>query len=227
MINNDAMETVRILSMEHLTHDVIRVEVEKPAMLTYLPGQAVDISINQPGWENEKRPFTFTSLPGDDHLEFTIKTYPERNGVTQKLLSLSKGDELFIYKPFGDITYKGEGVFIAGGAGITPFIAIFKQLEKNNQVGNNKLIFANKTRADIILEEKFSTLLGDRFINILSDEQLDGYEHGYISAELIKKQMDGHLNYVYLCGPPPMMTAVEKHLAALRVADDFIVKEGF
>jgi ferredoxin-NADP reductase len=115
----------------------------------------------------------------------------------------------------------------AGGAGVTPFIAIFKQLEKNNQVGNNKLIFANKTKADIIFEDKFTTLLGDRFINILSDEQLEGYKHGYISAELIKKQMDGHLNYIYLCGPPPMMGAVEKHLAALGVADDFIVKEGF
>ena len=221
------METVKIISMEHLTHDVIRVVVEKPEGLTYLPGQAVDLSINQPGWENEKRPFTFTSLPEDDHLEFTIKTYPERNGVTQKLLSLGKGDELFIYKPFGDIAYKGEGVFIAGGAGVTPFIAIFKQLERNNQVGNNRLIFANKTKADIILEDKFHLLLGNKFINILSDEELEGYEHGYISAELIKKHMDRQSRYIYLCGPPPMMAAVEKHLSLLGVADDFIVKEGF
>lgn len=221
------MDTVKIISIEHLTHDVIRLKVEKPAMLTYLPGQAVDISINQPEWEKEKRPFTFTSLPDEDHLEFTIKTYPERNGVTQKLLSLGKGDELFIYKPFGDINYKGEGVFIAGGAGVTPFIAIFKQLEKNNQVGNNKLIFANKTKADIILEDKFNLLLGNKFINILSDEELEGYEHGYISAELIKKHMEEHSPYIYLCGPPPMMGAVEKHLSTLGVADDFIVKEGF
>lgn len=221
------METVKIISMKHVTHDVVRIVVEKPGTISYLPGQAVDISINQPGWESEKRPFTFTSLPEDDHLEFTIKTYPARQGVTQKLLSLTKGDELFIYKPFGDITYKGEGVFIAGGAGVTPFIAIFKQLEKNNLVGNSKLIFANKTKADIILEDKFKALLGEKFINILSDEELDGYEHGYISAELIKKQMDGQTNYFYLCGPPPMMAAVEKHLSSLGVEDNFIVKEGF
>ncbi|HEY6913034.1 MAG TPA: FAD-binding oxidoreductase [Paludibacter sp.] len=221
------METVKIISLEHLTHDVVRLVVEKPGTISYLPGQAVDLSINQPGWEKEKRPFTFTSLPEDDHLEFSIKTYPARQGVTNKLLSLHAGDELFIYKPFGDITYKGEGVFIAGGAGVTPFIAIFKQLERNNQVGTNKLIFANKTKADIILEERFHTLLGNKFINILSDEEIDGYEHGYISAELIKKHMDGQSNYFYLCGPPPMMTAVEKHLSSLGITDSFIVKEAF
>lgn len=221
------METVKIISIEHLTHDVIRLVVEKPEGLTYVPGQAVDISINQPGWENEKRPFTFTSLPEEDHLEFTIKTYPDHNGVTKKIHSLSKGDELFMYKPFGDIAYKGEGLFIAGGAGITPFIAIFKQLERNNQLGNNKLIFANKTKADIILEDKFKILLGNKFINILSDEELQGYEHGYVSAELIQKHMNGHSSYIYLCGPPPMMAAVEKHLSTLRVADNLIVKEGF
>ncbi|HLN73818.1 MAG TPA: FAD-binding oxidoreductase [Prolixibacteraceae bacterium] len=221
------METVKIISMEHVTHDVIRLVIEKPGTISYLPGQAVDLSINQPGWENEKRPFTFTSLPEDDHLEFTIKTYPDRQGVTNKLLSLHKGDELFIYKPFGDITYKGEGVFIAGGAGVTPFIAIFKQLERNNRVGNNKLIFANKTKADIILEDRFHLLLGSKFINILSDEKLEGYEHGYISAELIQKHMDGQSSYFYLCGPPPMMAAVEKYLSSLGISDSFIVKEAF
>lgn len=221
------METVKIISIEHLTHDVVRMVAEKPEGLTYLPGQAVDLSINQPGWEQEKRPFTFTSLPEEDHLEFTIKTYPAHNGMTQKLLSLKVGDELFIYKPFGDITYKGEGIFIAGGAGVTPFIAIFKKLEKDGQVGNNILLFANKTKADIILNDKFNSLLGTKFINILSDEELEGYEHGYISAEIIKKHINGHSSYYYLCGPEPMMTAVEIHLSSLGIADNFIVKEAF
>ena len=221
------MERVKIISIEHLTHDVLKIVAEKPATINYQPGQAVDISISKQNWEQELRAFTFTSLPDDEHIEFTIKTYPSHNGVTAQLLSLNKGDELLIHDVFGDIAYKGEGIFIAGGAGVTPFISILKQLEKENRIGNNKLIFANKTKADIILEDKFRQLLGDNFINILSDENIANYEYGFISADLIKKHTDEHSQYFYLCGPEPMMQAVEKHLSALGISESFIIKEAF
>lgn len=221
------MERVKIISIEHLTHDVLKIVAEKPATINYQPGQAVDISLGKPNWEEELRAFTFTSLPNDHFLEFTIKTYPSHNGITQQLLSLHKNDELLIHDVFGDITYKGEGLFIAGGAGVTPFIAILKQLEKEHKIGNNTLLFANKTKADIILKDKFQQLLGEHFINILSDEKNENYEHGYISADLIKKHISEHTQYFYLCGPDPMMQAVEKHLSSLGIADHFIVKEAF
>jgi ferredoxin-NADP reductase len=221
------MERVKIAAIEHLTHDVLRIVAEKPATISYQPGQAADVSISRQNWEQELRAFTFTSLPDDAYIEFTIKTYPSHNGVTGQLLSLDKGDELLIHDVFGDIAYKGEGIFIAGGAGVTPFIAILKQLQKENNAGNNKLIFANKTKADIILEDKFRQLLGDNFINILSEENIADYEHGYISADLIKKHADGHSQYFYLCGPDPMMQAVEKHLFSLGIPESFIVKEAF
>ncbi len=221
------MERVKILSTVHLTHDVLGITAEKPAGITYTPGQAADISIGKQGWEQEMRAFTFTSLPDDDHIAFTIKTYPARHGVTGQLLSLTEGDELIIHDIFGDIAYKGEGLFIAGGAGVTPFIAILKQLEKENRIGNNKLIFANKTKADIILEDWFSRLLGDNFINVLSDEENADFRHGYISADLIKQYMDGHLEHVYLCGPDPMMQAVEQQLSSLGITGGAIVKETF
>ncbi|HUN01406.1 MAG TPA: FAD-binding oxidoreductase [Niabella sp.] len=221
------MERVKILTIEHLTHDVLKIVAEKPATVNYQPGRAVDISISKQNWEQELRAFTFTSLPDDGYIEFTIKTYPSRKGVTEQLLTLNKGDELLIHDVFGDITYKGEGVFIAGGAGVTPFIAILKQLEKENKIGNNKLIFANKTKADIILEDKFRQLLGNNFINILSDERNANYEYGYISADLIKRHVNEHSQYFYLCGPELMMQAVEKHLFALGISDSFIVREAF
>ncbi len=219
--------TSKIKSIGHVTHDVLKITLEKPEKISYQPGQAVDISINKPEWLEELRPFTFTSLPDEDHLEFVIKTYPPHNGVTNQLLSLKAGDELLVHDPFGDIIYKGEGIFIAGGAGITPFIAIFRYLERENKIGNNKLIFANKTRADIILEDKFRELLGKNFINVLSDEKVEGYEHGFITADIIKKYMDSTTQYFYICGPDPMMAAMEKNLASLGVDASRIVREGF
>lgn len=147
-----------IKAIENLTPDVLRIVTTKPKRISYKPGQAVDLSINQPDWKDELRAFTFTSLEEDNNLEFTIKTYSERNGMTHELTKLKAGDELIIQHPFGSITYKGPGVFIAGGSGITPFLAIFKMLERNRAIGENKLIFGNRTQKDIISEEYLGKL---------------------------------------------------------------------
>lgn len=221
------MERVKILTIEHLTHDVLKIVAEKPTAINYHPGQAADVSIGKQNWEQELRAFTFTSLPEDEFIEFTIKTYPSHNGVTEQLLLLNQGDELLVHDVFGSIAYHGDGIFIAGGAGVTPFIAILKQLERENKMGNNKLIFANKTKADIILEDKFRQLLGNNFINMLSKEKNQNYGHGFISASLIKEHTNGHSQYFYLCGPEPMMQAVEKELSSLGIPESFIVKEAF
>src|SRR3989338_3384621 len=218
---------VKVESVNKITHDILKIVTEKPDDFLFHSGQATEVSINKKGWKEKKRPFTFTGLPSDDYLEFTIKTYPEHQSVANELLHLKKEDELILHDVFGTITYKGEGVFIAGGAGVTPFISIFRNLEKENKVGNNKLIFANKTKADIILEAEFKGLLGTNFINILSDEHVKEYAHGRISSEFIKANSDGLNKLFYLCGPPPMMEAIEKQLTGLGVITDSIVKEVF
>jgi ferredoxin-NADP reductase len=217
---------LKIISIGHITGDVLQIKLEKPAGIEFTPGQAGDISINQEGWREEIRPFTFTGLPGDNFLQFTIKTYPERQGVTNQLLTLKAGDELILHGVFGEISYKGEGCFIAGGAGITPFIAIFRYLRSINKIGDNKLIFANKSKADIILKQEFEQLLGKNFINILSGEQVDGYSHGYITEAFLKANIRDFSKYFYVCGPPPMMDAMEKILPDLGIPESRIIKEG-
>ncbi len=217
---------VKILSIRHITHDVVQIETEKPIHYEFIPGQATDISINREGLKQELRPFTFTSLPGDDHLQFTIKTYPERNGVTKELLNLRENDELIVHDIFGDIRYKGDGIFIAGGAGITPFISIFKQLVASGEIYRNKLVFANRTKADIIHEERFRNLLGADFVNVLSEEKAEGYAHGYVTEELLKPLVATE-KYVYVCAPPPMTDAVIEILKNLKVPESLIIQEGF
>lgn len=220
-------QIIKIRSVKKITHDVLLIVTEKPQGYKFNPGQATELSINKTGWDKERRPFTFTCLPEDSYLEFTIKTYPAHKGVTNELLQLKANDELIIGESWGTISYKTEGVFIAGGAGVTPFISIFRFLQSENKIGNNKLIFANKSKADIIHEEEFRTLLGDNFINILSDEELDGYSHGYINEEFLKENIAGLKEKIYLCGPEPMMNTVEKQLSNLGVEPGLIVKEEF
>ena len=134
---------------------------------------------------------------------------------------------MILHDVFGDIAYKDEGVFIGGGAGVTPFISIFRYLHSKNEIANNKLIFANKTKADIILEEEFKNLLGANFINILSDEKVDGYANGYITEDFLKVNIGDLNKNFYVCGPPPMMDVIEKILANLHVDEKLIIKEAF
>lgn len=216
---------VAIKSLKLITHDVLQIVTEKPADYDFTPGQATEVSINKPGWTEEKRPFTFTSLPESDVLGFTIKTYPSHKGVTNELLKLKKDDELILHDVFGAITYRGKGVFIAGGAGITPFISIFRFLQSIKEVDGNKLIFANKSEEDIILKNEFESLLGSNFINILSDEKTKNYAYGLISESFLKTHMDNSCKNVYVCGPPPMMEAVTKQLSAVGVDENVIVVE--
>lgn len=218
---------LKITSIENATHDALRITLEKPQSFQFKPGQATDVAINKESWKDEKRPFTFTCLPGDDHLEFTIKTYPSHKGVTNELLQLKPGDELIIGDAWGTIGYKGEGIFIAGGAGVTPFISIFRDLKSRNEIGNNKLIFANKTQADIINEAEFENMLGENFINILSAEKTDKYPQGYITEDFLKTKIGDPNKYFYVCGPDPMMDAMEALLLNLNVHKDMIVKEEF
>jgi len=217
--------TVKVTSVDKVTHDVLKIVVEKPLHFTFTPGQATEISINKEGWIDERRPFTFTCLPENDYLEFTTKTYPACKGVTNQLLQLKKEDELILHDVFGAIAYQGEGLFIAGGAGITPFISIFRYLQSKNEVGSNKLLFANKTKADIIHEQEFKKLLGDNFINILSDEKAEGYNYGQFTKDFLKTYLPAAGKYIYVCGPPPMMDAIEQFLSDLKVNGKFIIKE--
>lgn len=206
---------VKILSVEPVTHDVRRFKVEKPLGYQFIPGQATEVAVNKTEWKNERRPFTFTSLNEWDHLEFTIKIYPEHKGVTDQLGKLEAGDELLLHDVWGAIRYKGEGMFIAGGAGVTPFIAILRQLQKEKKLGNNKLLFSNKTKNDIILKDEFEKMLGKNFINTITEEAVPGYDHHIIDEEYLKQKVNNFDQDFYICGPEKMVDAIKNILQKL------------
>jgi len=216
---------VKILSVTYITHDVKRFLVEKPKGYKFTPGQATAVSINSPKLMDQKRPFTFTSLPEDKHLELVIKIYDEHDGITRELDLLKADDELIIGPAWGAIHYKGSGYFIAGGAGVTPFISIIRHLSKENNNEDNKLFFSNKTARDIILKEELHKHLGEDFINILSREDTDEYLSGHIDKTFLQTYIDDFSKQFYLCGPPQMIQDLSKNLQELGAHVNSIVFE--
>ena len=216
---------VKIISIEPVTHNVKHFKVEKPGGYQFIPGQATEVAINKPQWKDERRPFTFTSLNEWDHLEFTIKIYSDHDGVTNQLGQLKAGDELLLHDVWGAIQYKGEGTFIAGGAGVTPFIAIFRQLRKDHKLGNNRLIFSNKRHNDIILKDEFTAMLGENFINTLTQEEVAGYDHHKVDEEYLRQKISDFFQHFYICGPDAMVKDVQTILQKLVAADNLITVE--
>ena len=219
------MHTVRILKVEPVTHDVRRFTVEKPQGFRFDPGQATEVAINKPGWHEQKRPFTFTSLNEWPHLEFTIKIYADHDGVTNQLGQLGPGDELLIDDPWGTIQYKGPGCFIAGGAGVTPFIAILRQLAKDGQLAGNTLLFSNKTNRDIILREEFEGMAGLTCVFTVTDEPDPDLENRLIDRAFLEEKVADFGQYFYVCGPAQMVDDIKRHLTALGGQADAIVFE--
>jgi len=218
-------QVIKIKEIIERTHNVRSYRCEKPNDYQFIPGQATEVSINKDGWKEEKRPFTFTSLNEDEYLEFTIKSYFDHPGVTNELHKLKEGDELIVRDVWGAIEYKGPGYFIAGGAGITPFIAIFRQLHKDGKIEDNKLFFSNKTDKDIILEDEFNSMLGDNIVHVITNDANTKYLTGYINEDFLRNNVNDFSKNFYLCGPPKMVEVMQELLTKLGASPDAVVFE--
>jgi ferredoxin-NADP reductase len=216
---------VKILSILDVTHDVRSYRIEKPDDYKFEPGQATEVSINKDKWKDERRPFTFTSLNEWPFLEFTIKSYHDHEGVTNELSKLKVGDELILRDVWGAISYKGQGYFIAGGAGITPFIAILRQLHKEGNIKDNQLYFSNKTSRDIIHKEEFDTILGPNAHYIVTREDDPAYAKGPINKEFLLHEIKDFSKPFYICGPDKMVSDINQVLTGLGANPETIVFE--
>ena len=216
---------VNIRKIEQVTHDVKRFQIDKPNGYNFQPGQATEVAINQPQWKEERRPFTFTCLNDDPYLEFTIKIYQDHPGVTNELGKLKAGDQLIIHDVWGAIEYKGPGYFIAGGAGITPFIAILRQLNRDRKLQGNTLFFSNKTSKDIIIEKELSGMLGKNALYIITGEKTSQYHNDFLNEAFFDKQNLDINKHFYVCGPPKMIEAVNEILQKKGAKTDNVVFE--
>jgi ferredoxin-NADP reductase len=216
---------VKILECSYINHDVKRFIVEKPQGYAFIPGQATVVSIDLPEWKNELRPFTFTSLNEWPYLEFTIKIYNDRQGVTDQLGKTNAGATLLLHDIFGTIHYKGAGVFIAAGAGVTPFIAILRDLFNRKAIAGNKLILSNKTSADIIYGKEIYQMLGPDFINVFTREGVIGFRERRIDRNYLIEMVHDFSSNFYVCGPDEFVNDISRYLLSLGAIAGSIVFE--
>lgn len=218
-------QVAEITRTHYVTPDVKRFVLKKPKGFSFTPGQACMVSIDAEGWRDKKRPFTFTNLPTARTLELIIKIYPEHEGVTQRLAGLRKGDALLLHEVFGTITYKGPGYFFAGGAGITPFLSILRDLAKKKKLKGNTLVYSNKTVDDVILDEELSGMLGTNYLKTFTRHGVIGFLDRRIDRDILITLVQDFDQYFYLCGPEKFVTDLQLKLVDLGADPETLVFE--
>ena len=217
--------TVKLLATRQVTHDVKEFRFDKPKGYRFIPGQATDMTINKPGWTDKKNPFTFTGYNDDPFIQFTIKRYPDHHGVTDQLHQLQPGDSVIVHDVWGAIEYRGPGVFLAGGAGITPFLAILRQLHREKKAAGNTLFFSNKTVDDIIEHKELGDILGVGANFILTNDDTKGYLHTRINKKFLQDQVSDFNQPFYICGPDQMVADLDQTLRDLGANPEAVVFE--
>ena len=200
-----------IVEITKETHDVKSFKLK--TKVDFIPGQYCLLEI--PG--KDERPFTFVNIPSEN-VEFTVKKMGE---FTQSFHNLKVGDSIEISEPRGDslnFDEKRNAVFISGGSGITPFIAMIRYTIAKNLGNKIILLNFNKTESDIIYSKELESVPDNiMVVNILSEQDWNG-EKGRISKELIEKYVPKGNFLWYACGPPGMMHATRKIIEDLGIA---------
>jgi NAD(P)H-flavin reductase len=209
------------------THDVMTFIFELDKPINYVPGQFCVIKMD--GFEKE-HPFTFVKPANGKKIEFTIKSMGE---FTEAMHNMNIGDKIEVKEPEGeslnfDKSVKEDVVFLAGGSGITPFMAALRYMIQEDMKNQATLIFSNRKKEDIIFEkelEEMSKKYRIKVIHTLTKDNEDSfkYKHGHIDKEMLETYIQNiDKKIIYICGPPGMVEDLRKKLKEMGVDESAI-----
>lgn len=198
--------------------------------LSFLPGQFAWVIVGGSPFAVTQHPFSFShagDVPPGGQVALTIK---QRGDFTNRIPSLEPGTRVYVDGPHGVFTpdlHEGPGfVLVAGGVGVTPMHSILATMAERGDVRPVVFFYANKDWDAVTFREEFADLAGHTnltMVHVLEDApdpRPDGpfvIEEGRIDAALLQRHLPERARRfpVFICGPGPMMDAMEDAFAAL------------
>lgn len=169
------------------------------------------------------RPYSIVSTPRQAMAGKLVLAVEKAGFVSGYLNDTAKvGDRFVMTEPSGEFHYETlrdshHIVCIAGGSGITPFVSMAGSLADGDEDYEMTLFYGARTAAQLAYKTKLDDLAARcrnfKVIYVLSDEQQEGCETGFVSAELLRKYVDIPGSTFFLCGPQAMYNFVGKELA--------------
>jgi benzoate/toluate 1,2-dioxygenase reductase subunit len=207
----------RLRSVERLSDTTIAFSLEGAEPLAFLPGQYVNVLV--PGTD-QRRSYSFSSPPGAETLSFLVRDIPRGLMSTFLRDKAEPGTPMEFVGPAGSFylrEVKRPLLFLAGGTGLAPFLAMLGRLAQTG-AGEHPihLVYGVTNDADLVgvegLEEFAGRIPGFTFATCVATEDSAHPRKGYVTRHIEPRHLnDGEVD-VYLCGPPPMVDAVRAWL---------------
>ncbi len=172
------------------------------------------------------RPYSISSSPKDalnGVVSVTVRSNPDGFAAGYMLEELREGDEVLSSGPQGNFYYEElrdpkNIVALAGGSGITPFLSMAQAIAEGTEDFDLTILFGSRTRDQILFSKELDWIALKcnkvHVVHVLSDEEADGFEHGFITADLIRKYAKEPYS-VFVCGPEAMYKFVKGELDKL------------
>ena len=200
----------------------------------FRPGQFAWLKLANSPHALVEHPFSYSSsATRPKRPAFTIKAYGD---FTSRAAHLQPGTRVLLDGPHGSYRPRRQAerfVLIAGGIGITPIISQLRTAADNGDQRPYLLVYGSLRWLDITFREQLEQLhqrLDLRVLHVLT-EPPPGWqgETGFIDTDLLARQLPPDLSRadVFVCGPPPMLTATLAALERLGVAPEHVHAEQF
>ena len=195
------------------------------ALAYFRASQYVSLTLNIDGKDTTK-PYTIRSNPkdalGDNDTSYILTIKKVEGGLVSPwiLANWKEGDKVEMSGPLGDFYYQNlrdakDVIAIAGGSGITPFYSMAAAIVDGIEDFNLTILYGSRTSGNILLKDEIEALAAKsngkvKVVHVLSEENKEGYENGFINADLIKKYAPADKEYsVFMCGPKAMYIFAE------------------
>lgn len=224
-----------LTEVEELAPEVARFhfQLENPAV--YRPGQYAILTLG----DGLRRAYSMANLPRTREVEFIARRYPQGVG-SQTLFSLSPGTELTLELPYGAAYLRETSralVFIAGGTGIAPILALTREWAieggGNSRERNLAVFYGARTPNDLVCLEELRQLVRPfpqaQVIPVVNecDSEWSG-EVGIVTDALLARLPEPWDRYdFYLAGPPVMVQSVLKLMKERGVSITRVYYDSF
>ncbi|MBR6208843.1 MAG: 2Fe-2S iron-sulfur cluster binding domain-containing protein [Oscillospiraceae bacterium] len=173
------------------------------------------------------RPYSISSAPKDalaGRYELTVRANPGGFAADRLLEDAKVGDIFFASAPQGNFYYEElrdpkNILALAGGSGITPFLSMARAIIDGTEDFNLTILFGSRTEDQILFKGELAELTRNdkiHVIHVLSDEEKPGFEHGFLTAELVNKYAPEDYS-LFICGPEAMYRFLDAELEKLAL----------
>lgn len=225
-------QSAKLVRIEQNTADTKTYVFETQRPLYFRAGQYLTVGCKV-GESFVARPYAISSAPRAGLSKILSVTFKKCGFFSGYLFDKAKEEDIFtIGDPSGEFCYEPikdskQVLALAGGSGITPFYSMAQAIADGTEDFSLTILYGAKTEVDIIFRKELDALVSDKIkvVYILSNEEKEGFEHGFITSELIKKYVSGDFT-VMMCGPGAMYAFADSQLKDFNLPIKRVKKEA-